>query len=118
MRITKNFNLEEFVDSRIIIASLKPETIINLVLLAIELQKLRDKLNRPIVINSGYRTEAKNRAVGGVPNSQHLSGKAADVRLTNAEQKQLRLSETWNGGYGRGNNYCHLDIGEKRRWEY
>lgn len=35
----------------------------------------------PILINSGYRCPALNKAVGGVPNSQHLTGQAADIRI-------------------------------------
>lgn len=34
----------------------------------------------PIIINSGFRCEAVNRKVGGVSNSQHLVGQAADIR--------------------------------------
>ena len=34
----------------------------------------------PIIINSGYRCETVNRKVGGVRNSQHLIGQAADIR--------------------------------------
>ena len=34
----------------------------------------------PIIINSGFRCEAVNRRVGGVSNSQHLLGQAADIR--------------------------------------
>ncbi|MBO7539429.1 MAG: peptidase M15 [Prevotella sp.] len=34
----------------------------------------------PIIINSGFRNEAVNRKVGGVTNSQHLFGQAADIR--------------------------------------
>ena len=34
----------------------------------------------PIIINSGFRNEAVNRKVGGVKNSQHLIGQAADIR--------------------------------------
>ena len=41
---------------------------------------------KPIVINSGYRSEAVNKAVGGVPNSNHLTGCAADIRVAGIEQ--------------------------------
>ena len=34
--------------------------------------------NSPVVVTSGYRCEALNKAVGGVPNSQHMIGEAAD----------------------------------------
>ena len=40
----------------------------------------------PIIINSGYRCEAVNRKVGGVSNSQHLIGQAADIRPRNPAQ--------------------------------
>ena len=42
--------------------------------------------NDPIIINSGYRSEAVNRAVGGVANSNHLTGCAADIRVYGMEQ--------------------------------
>ena len=40
----------------------------------------------PIIINSGYRSEAVNRAVGGVSGSNHLTGCAADIRVAGIEQ--------------------------------
>ncbi|MCR5159278.1 MAG: peptidase M15 [Prevotella sp.] len=40
----------------------------------------------PIIINSGFRNEAVNRKVGGVRNSQHLLGQAADIRLKDPGQ--------------------------------
>ena len=42
--------------------------------------------NDPIIINSGYRSEAVNRAVGGVPSSNHLTGCAVDIRVENMQQ--------------------------------
>ena len=56
-------------------------------------EMLRDEWNRrygegddPIIINSGYRSEAVNKAVGGVPDSNHLTGCAADIRVAGMEQ--------------------------------
>ena len=40
----------------------------------------------PIIINSGYRSPAVNKAVGGVATSNHLTGCAADIRVTGMEQ--------------------------------
>ena len=40
----------------------------------------------PIVINSGYRSEAVNKAVGGAKGSNHLTGCAADIRCLGIEQ--------------------------------
>ena len=46
----------------------------------------RDDKEEPIVINSGYRSPAVNKAVGGVATSNHLTGCAADIRVTGMEQ--------------------------------
>ena len=40
----------------------------------------------PIIINSGYRSPAVNKAVGGVPTSNHLTGCAADIKVAGIEQ--------------------------------
>ncbi len=40
----------------------------------------------PIIINSGYRSEAVNRAVGGVAGSNHLTGCAVDIHVLGKEQ--------------------------------
>ena len=42
--------------------------------------------NDPIIINSGYRSEAVNKAVGGVKGSNHLTGCAVDIRCLGIEQ--------------------------------
>ena len=58
------------------------------------LEMLRDEYNRrygegntPLIINSGYRSPAVNKAVGGVATSNHLTGCALDIRV--ADMKQL-----------------------------
>ena len=43
------------------------------------LQPLREAYGKPIVVTSGYRPTALNSAVGGVKNSQHLTGEAVDI---------------------------------------
>lgn len=66
-------------------------------------QRVRDILKVPVNINSGYRCEKHNRAVGGVLNSDHVKGSAADIsagvsyaRLKNAVYKAIAES----GEYG------------------
>ena len=51
------------------------------------LQPARDMLGSAITVNSGYRSAAVNKAVGGAANSQHLKGEAADMIC--ADNKKL-----------------------------
>lgn len=44
-------------------------------------QPLRNKLNKAVIISSGYRCKELNVKVGGAPNSQHLYGQAADITV-------------------------------------
>ena len=53
------------------------------------LQQIRDHFGRPVVITSGYRTAAHNKAVGGAAYSQHLYGRAADIRVQGVPVEQL-----------------------------
>ena len=93
MRLSKNFTLEEFIRSRtaesmgIDNVPKDEEVIENMKALCLEvLQPLRDNVGAPIHINSGYRCKALNEAVGGVKNSQHCVGEAADIRIASLEQ--------------------------------
>lgn len=54
------------------------------------LEPARQQLGVPIIVSSGYRCERLNKAVGGVANSQHTKGQAADLVCTRKEDK-LRL---------------------------
>ena len=96
MRLSKNFSYEELTHSNV--AERKglknrPRTkeeekkvIENLKALCMEvLQPLRDFLGKPVVISSGYRCPELNKAVGGVRNSQHMKGEAADIHVENTE---------------------------------
>lgn len=55
------------------------------------LQPLRDAWGRPLTVNSGYRSPVLNRAVNGVPASQHVRGEAADIR-TGSEHASYELA--------------------------
>lgn len=58
------------------------------------LDPIRDFVAEPIIITSGYRSERVNKAVGGVPNSQHRKGQAADFVIPSIENP-LRADLFW-----------------------
>ena len=95
MKLTTNFTLEELYASptaqRRHIDN-TPTTVVqqNLKMLAEKvLQPIRDTYGYPIIVNSGYRCAELNKAVGGVRNSQHLTGCAADIRCTKTSKAYL-----------------------------
>jgi hypothetical protein len=84
MKLSDNFYLDEFTISQVAERhgyrnEPNEKQIENLRLLCVNvLQPLREIINVPIVINSGFRSFDVNAAVGGRFNSQHLEGKATD----------------------------------------
>lgn len=92
--------------------------------LLIMLEELRKRIgNKPIIINSGYRCPTHNRNVGGAKNSQHLYGKAVDIRVKGMTPSELgkycdELFERDGVGLG-GNVIVHVDTrGRRSRWYY
>lgn len=89
--------------------------------LAQVLEQIRVHFGKPVIINSGYRTEAYNKKVGGAAYSQHKYGIAADIRITGVTPKQIAAyAETilvGTGGIGIYDNFCHVDVRKtKSRW--
>lgn len=100
MRLTEHFRLQEFTRSETasrlgIDNNVKdPKVIDNLRHLCEKvLEPLREHFKVPIAINSGYRCPRLNAAVGGVRNSYHLRGCAADLRVSS--EKVARLWLDW-----------------------
>lgn len=57
------------------------------------LEPLRQHLGKPVIISSGYRCPKLNKLVGGAPNSQHLTGEAADLHTESLSE--LKEWFTW-----------------------
>lgn len=89
MKLSKNFTLEELTFSLTannhgIDNTPNTEQKAALKRLCVEvLQPIRDAWGQPIVVSSGYRCPKLNAAIGGVKNSQHLQGQAADIKASN-----------------------------------
>ena len=58
-------------------------------LLVSTLQRLRDEVQRPVVVNSGCRCKSHNAAVKGSKSSQHLRGKAADIKIEGMTSREI-----------------------------
>lgn len=81
-KLSDHFKFSEFIhtDTGLYNIPSDPEVICNLKDTAILLEELRGYLGyHPIYINSGYRSTAVNKAVGGVSTSDHLKGFAVDI---------------------------------------
>lgn len=58
----------------------------NLVRLSEFLQIIRNELQLPIIVNSGYRSKEVNESVGGVLSSYHVKGLAADIKCSDMDK--------------------------------
>jgi hypothetical protein len=136
-KVTMHFTREELYASQTAKArgiNNKPSTeeIVNLVYLAAYvLEPLRVAMKEPIKIGSGFRCPALNRAVGGVSNSQHMKGQAADLcidgdiakgkRWFNYIREHLPFDQLiWEknpktGSYWVHVSFVHPDFGRNRK---
>lgn len=86
------------------------------------LQAIRLHFKKPVTINSGYRTPAYNKKVGGASYSQHLYGTAADIVVKGVEPRDVAAyAETIlpnTGGIGIYGTFTHIDVRKvKSRWK-
>ena len=97
MQLSKHFELAEFIRSstakRAGISNMPTDAHLENIKLLCEkvLEPIRVHFARPIILSSGYRSAALNRAVGGSSSSQHCSGEAADIDMdgTNITNTQI-----------------------------
>ena len=124
MKLEKNFSLHEFKCKD---GTEVPEDLVdNVKLLAENLQVLRDYIQKPIIVISGYRTLEYNTKIGGAKRSLHLVAKAGDIvvpGITPLEIKDtilqlIKEGKMKEGGIGIYSTFVHYDVrGWKARWD-
>ncbi len=84
------------------------------------LQALRDRLGKPLIVRSGYRSPEHNRAVGGATRSKHMDGAAFDIAMTNHNPVAFEAAARAVGFLGFGfyprSGFMHVDLGPARQW--
>lgn len=86
-----------------------------------KLQKLRERIGKPIKITSAYRTPEWNAKVGGSTKSRHKEGDATDIQVPGMDPAEVAdiAEEMGFDGIGRYNSFTHLDSrGYKARWNF
>lgn len=125
--MTKNFSISEF-ECKGGNCKMSADVKNNVFKLAEQLQILRDKVKKPIKINSAFRCANYNdNVIKGAKHSQHKLGKAADIVVIGMTPNEVHklvcemveCGELNFGGIGKYNTFTHLDIREKKsRWDY
>ncbi|MCT4508263.1 MAG: D-Ala-D-Ala carboxypeptidase family metallohydrolase [Tepidibacter sp.] len=131
-QITKNFKIQEMVcrDGSLLIN-------VDVIRQLKMLQEFRDWYNRPMHINSGYRSPSYNKKIGGAKHSQHMLGTATDIALPkdyhtystdrkrqfidNCKNKWFEICDKYNvdGGFGEYKTFIHMDsrVGKRATWK-
>ena len=85
-----------------------------------KLQSLRNRLGKPLIVRSGYRSPSHNRAVGGAKASKHMDGIAFDIAMANHNPAAFTEAARAVGFLGFGtyprSGFMHIDLGPARSW--
>ena len=122
MQLTANFSLAELTVTGRNIPNVPNESeVASLRSLAeMILQPLRDALGKPVHVNSAFRSETVNRAVGGTATSQHRLGQAADIHvpgMTSVEVAKtiIALGLPYDQVIEEFGSWVHVSYGPRRR---
>ncbi len=89
-----------------------------------KLEQAREIAGIPFKITSGYRTKERNEQVGGVPNSSHLIGVAADIAVGSGNERYVILNALIKAGFKRlgvAKSFIHCDTDPNKSnsvWTY
>lgn len=114
VQLTKHFKVKEFAckdGSQVVFIDDYLYTILDI---------LRNKLGKPVIITSGYRTPEWNAKCGGAKYSYHMRGMAADIRVNGMSAKEVakELDKIAEDGCGIivYNNWVHFDVRDGKKY--
>ena len=85
-----------------------------------KLQALRERLGKPLIVRSAYRSPEHNRALGGAKASKHMDGTALDIAMANHDPVAFEEAAREVGFLGFGfyprSGFMHIDLGPARTW--
>lgn len=116
-KVSKHFRVREFASNDGADRVLIDDDLVKL------LENIREAAGgKAITINSGYRSPEHNKAVGGVSNSQHVKGTAADIVVAGTDPLTVgQIAEYYlntKGGIGVYKSFTHVDTRANRsRWD-
>jgi hypothetical protein len=89
--------------------------------IASKVKQIQSRYGKQLLITSGYRSPARNKAVGGAKSSLHMRRMAVDIKtghLPRSERlKLIKIADSVGiGGIGVYSNDLHFDVGNKRAW--
>lgn len=110
--LSDNFKVSEFRSKDGVDTVLVDDSLVEL------LQAIRDRFGKPVIINSGYRTPAHDKKVGGSGSGYHTKGMAADISVTGVRSLTVAAyAQTLLGGTGgvecaayASGGYVHVDV--------
>lgn len=115
-QISKHFKVKEFAQK-----DFRCDKVIVDTELIDVLEDIRAHFNKLVIVTSGYRTPEYNAKIGGVKNSQHTKGTAADIKVSEVPatwvQKYLKNKYPDKYGIGSYSTFTHIDVrAKKARW--
>lgn len=122
-KLSRNFDWSEFESKDG--SKMTPEVKNNIKELAKNLEIIRSAVGTPLIISSGYRSPAHNKAVGGTSASFHMTGQATDFYSKTVSTKKIhaiiedliKTGKIKQGGLGLYPTWIHYDTrGTKARW--
>lgn len=112
-QLSENFKVKEFAckDGSDII-------LIDKNLVVGHLQDIRTHFNKPVIINSAYRTKTYNEKVGGAKNSYHTLGRAFDIHINGVTPREIAKYAASIGVKGviQYNSFVHIDSRDSKYW--